>query len=155
MGIKVKNKQKGVVLIVALVFLIALTAVASILMLNTTSDMKMAGASQERVIAMEEAIGSVDEVILKQFNGVNNFTKTTFVPAIGVAVTASDTNAVITIPNTNINSVAVNCPPSKDPSSIFKCNVLMIRVDKNYGYGNSSNIQVRAGIAQQLLDIGS
>ncbi|MFQ3266042.1 MAG: type IV pilus assembly protein PilX, partial [Colwellia sp.] len=43
------NKQRGVVLVVSLIFLIALTAVASALMLNTTTDMKMSGASEMQV----------------------------------------------------------------------------------------------------------
>lgn len=42
------NKQKGVVLIISLVFLVALTAVAAALMQNTTTDMKMSGASEEK-----------------------------------------------------------------------------------------------------------
>ena len=65
-NLKSKSSQHGVVLIVALVFLIALTAVAAALMQNTTTDMKMAGASEERVTAMQEAVSAIDEVIYNQ-----------------------------------------------------------------------------------------
>jgi hypothetical protein len=70
------NKQRGVVLIVSLVFLIALTAVASALMLNTTSDLKMSGASEEKVVANQEVVSAIDELIFAQVNaptGGNDF----------------------------------------------------------------------------------
>ena len=59
-------KQRGVVLIVSLVFLIALTAVAGALMQNSTLDMKMSGASEQKVIGVQDAISAVDEVINTQ-----------------------------------------------------------------------------------------
>ena len=61
----IKSKQQGVVLVISLVFLIALTAVAAALMLNTTTDMRMSGASQEKVIATQEAVSAIDEIIYK------------------------------------------------------------------------------------------
>ena len=71
------NSQQGVVLVVSLVFLVALTAVAAALMQNTTTDMKMSGASQEKVIATQAAISAVDETINNQVNlqAVNIFTQ--------------------------------------------------------------------------------
>jgi len=147
------KQQQGVVLIVALVFLIALTAVASALMLNTTSDMKMSGSSQIKVSSTQEAISSIDEVIFTQMEGgVNSFTLSQF--PIAVAVSPDDTTATITTLNTN--SLVVDCPHSKSASStaVFKCNVLRIRANKLYGRSNTSNVQVSAGIAQQLLNIG-
>ena len=63
------NKQRGVVLVVSLVFLVALTAVAAALMQNTTTDMKMSGASEEKVIANQEVVSAVDEFIFRQVNG--------------------------------------------------------------------------------------
>ncbi|OUR62670.1 hypothetical protein A9Q74_04055 [Colwellia sp. 39_35_sub15_T18] len=70
------NKQRGVVLIASLVFLIALTAVASALMLNTTADLKMSGASEEKVVANQEVVSAIDELIFAQVNaptGGNDF----------------------------------------------------------------------------------
>jgi len=70
------NKQRGVVLVVSLVFLIALTAVASALMLNTTADLKMSGASEEKVVANQEVVSAIDELIFAQVNaptGGNDF----------------------------------------------------------------------------------
>ena len=72
------------ILVVALVFLIALTGVASALMLNTTSDMKMSGASQEKVLAMQEAVGTVDQSILVGQNG--NLFQSIVLPENGLAI---------------------------------------------------------------------
>ena len=63
------SRQQGVVLIVSLVFLVALTALAGVLMQNTTSDMKMSGASEDKVVATQEAISASDEVMFRQING--------------------------------------------------------------------------------------
>jgi len=85
------NKQRGVVLVVSLVFLIALTAVASALMLNTTVDLKMSGASEEKVVANQEAVSAVDALIFAQVNaptGENDFA----IPLVAFNKTAGNCN---------------------------------------------------------------
>ena len=149
------KNQQGVVLIVSLVFLVALTAVASALMLNTTSDMKMSGSSQTKVNAVQEVISSIDEVVSAQVQGnTNAFTSTQFPISMNGVVTSDNTTANIT--TVNANSLVVECPPSKlaSDTSQFKCNLLRIQSTKLYGRANTSTVQVNAGIAQQLLNIG-
>lgn len=69
-----KSEQYGVVLVVSLVFLVALTAVAAALMQNSTSDMKMSGATEDKSVALQEVISAVDEVIFNERNNaVNRF----------------------------------------------------------------------------------
>jgi hypothetical protein len=157
MALNSKNKQQGIVLVVSLVFLIALTAVAGALMQNTTTDMKMSGASQEKVTAMQEAISSTDEVIYKQVqqtDGNNGFSSPPGVFPITTTVTAGDTTAEITL--ANANNLEADCPHSSSASSIqvFKCNVLRIQVNRKYGRKKTNNIQVNTGVAQQLLNVG-
>ena len=85
------NKQRGVVLVVSLVFLIALTAVASALMLNTTAEWKMSGASEEKVVANQEAVSAIDALIFAQVNaptGKNDFA----VPLVAFNKTAGNCN---------------------------------------------------------------
>ena len=151
------NKQSGVVLIVALVFLSALTAVAAALMSSTTIDMKMSGATQDKVEATQEAIGANDQVVLKQMtkdSGINNFTAPVALFPVNVAVNAKNTGASINI--NNPNDLETDCPASKVASSVqvFKCNHLQIQINKQYGRNNTNNVQVRSGIAQQLLNVG-
>ena len=154
------NKQQGVVLIVSLVFLIALTAVAAALMQNSTTDMKMSGASQEKSIALQEAISSMDQVIynqVNQVNGQNHFTANTAnfpILAANIAVPV-DTTAAISLANPFV--LEADCPHSFSASSVqvFKCNVLRVQVDRVYGRNNGMTIQVNSGIAQQLLNVGN
>ncbi len=152
------HKQSGVVLIVALVFLIALTAVASALMLNTTSDMKMSGSSQVKVKATQEAISAIDTVVYAQMEGAtNSFTLSQFPISMTAVVDPNGDKALsANIDTVNSTSLVVDCPHSKLASStaVFKCNVLNVIATKKYGKAKTSDVQVNAGIAQELLNIG-
>jgi len=151
---ELKSKQRGVVLVIALVFLISLTAVASALMLNTSTDVKMSGASQEKLTATQEAISAVDETISDQITAGNNlFAERTF-PQVVDSVDSVD---VTDITITNDNAVVVDCPHTALASSneLLKCNVLTVIVNNNYGKSDTSNVNVEAGVAQQLLNVGN
>jgi Tfp pilus assembly protein PilX len=159
------NRQKGVVLIVALVFLIALTAVAAALMQNSTSDMKMSGASEEKVVATQEAISASDEVIFRQVNagaGNNRFASPivrfqdenfrNVTGSLDITNTGVDTTANINIANNDLELEA-DCPHSRSASSaqVFTCNVLRVQVVRKYGRKNTNEVEVNTGVAQQLL----
>lgn len=155
------HSQKGVVLIVSLVFLVALTAVAAALMQNTTTDMKMSGASEEKVVATQEAISATDEVIFRQVNatsGNNAFTSALVKFPIGATGTLEKTNtgghttAKIEIANNELE-LEPDCPHSRTASSaqVFTCNVLRVQVTRKYGRKNTNEVEVNTGIAQQLL----
>lgn len=148
------KSQQGVVLIVALVFLIALTAVVGALMQNTSSDIKMSGAGQAKVVATQEAISALDEVIFNQVTqtgGVNNFASPLGVFPLIPAVTADNTTAQISV--ANINNLVVDCPHSQSASSaqVLKCNVLRVQINRLYGRSNNSAIQINSGVAQEVL----
>jgi len=159
------SKQRGVVLVVSLVFLAALTAVAGALMQNTTSDMKMATASQDRLIAIQETISAVDEIIQGQVEagtGENDFAqpipKYTDDGNAGINVIDEITkDDDVNVANVNIVNNPFNrepdCPHSRAGSSVqvFSCNVLRLRVNKSYGRKGNSDIDINTGIAQQLL----
>ncbi|GHG02467.1 hypothetical protein GCM10017161_34170 [Thalassotalea marina] len=155
------SKQRGVVLIVALVFLIALTAVVAALMQNTTSDIKMSGASEDKMVATQAAISAIDEVIYNQVApgktnvfartiSVNNFPNNN--QADLLPATKSGATASVDIAN-NEFKLEADCPHTRAASSvqIFTCNVLNVQVTRQYGRGNSSEVEVNSGVAQQLL----
>jgi type IV pilus assembly protein PilX len=151
---ELKNKQKGVVLIVALVFLISLTAVASALMLNTTTDIKMSGASEEKLIAVQEAISAVDETISDQIMSGNNLFETdSLVPLVVGTVTSVDvTDATITNRNNIIQSVT--CPHTRLASGgSIGCKMRIVTVNNNYGRNDTSNVAVEAGIMQEVIKV--
>jgi hypothetical protein len=153
-------KQQGVVLIVALVFLVALTGVAAALMQNTTSDMKMAGASNEKVVATQAAISAVDEVINNQLNiqpdnlftkGGNLFSDYTSAQLLPTTTTTKATANTSVINNPSFDEMP--CPRAKIASSvgIIECNNVQLQVQRLYGRSNTSNIVVNTNISQELL----
>lgn len=160
-ALNTQHNQSGVVLVVALVFLISLTAVAAALMQNTTSDIKMSGASEDKMVATQAAVSAVDEVIYNQVApgktnvfartiSVNNFPnndQSELLPSTKSYATAS-----VDITN-NEYKLEADCPHTRSASSvqIFTCNVLKVQVNRNYGRGNTSNVEVNSGVAQQLL----
>lgn len=171
------SKQKGVVLVVAIVILIALSSAASVLMLNTSTDMKMAGASQEKVIATQEAIGLNSEVIyrqVKQLNGDENgftYTISMYPSGDGMEVPVTGNNVDARIHRSNDEQIESDCPHSRMASSIqvFKCNMLTVRTVKGYGKKVTADdpegaqlsddkynkVEVTSGVAQQLLNLGN
>lgn len=170
------NNQKGVVLIVSLVFLVALTAVAAALMQNTTTDMKMSGASEEKVVAEQEVVSAIDEYIFRQVSsgtGNNRFAEpiATFKDAdgnpidklidygVGGDLTISNKSgagdidsATLGLANNQFMQEA-DCPHSRSASSaqVFTCNVLRIQISRKYGRNGTSTVEVNSGIAQHLL----
>jgi len=158
------KEQRGVVLVVALVFLIALTAVASTLMLNTTTDVKMSGASEERVVAIEETISAVDELFYRQINplegGGNAFAspiavfQNQDVPLLDSLTKTQKnvTEATLGLAN-NKYAKPMTCPHSLRASSVgvLECNILRVQVSKTYGRKNNNVVEVESGVTQVLL----
>ena len=170
------KKQEGVVLVVSLVFLVALTAVAAALMQNTTTDIKMSGASEDKVVAEQELVSAIDEYIFTQVTGGtgnNGFAEPigTFKDADGNPIKKPiDFGAGGDLPVSNKSgageidsatlSIAnnefmkeVDCPHSRSASSaqVFTCNVLRIQISRKYGRNGTSTVEVNSGIAQHLL----
>jgi len=159
-----KSKQKGVVFVVALVFLIALTAVAAALMQNSTTDMKMSGASEEKSKATQEAISAVDEIVFQQITtgtGNNDFAlpPVRFAKPLDVMGDLKIINksgkmsvAQIDMPQ-NQFKLESDCPHTKQASSsgLFTCNVLRVQVQRKYGRHDNNTIVVNSAVAQQLL----
>jgi hypothetical protein len=151
------KRQQGVVLIVSLVFLIALTAVSAALMQNTSTDMKMSGASQEKLIALQEIQSEMDHIIYNQVRRVDNtnhFTSALALFPISPTVTKPDiTTAQIALVNP-LQPAAPDCPHTRMASSVqvFKCNVLNVVAARRYGRTKRSTVQLNAGIAQPLIN---
>lgn len=147
--------QRGVVLVVSLVFLVALTAAGMALMSSSTLDIKMAGATEDKVIATQSILGASDEAIRNQVtkqSSINNFTKALTTYPVDITVTTDVTEAEI---DSVLEHVA-DCPARKLATSvqIFKCNILELKVEKSYGRFDNNKVGVKNGIAQQLLNVG-
>ncbi|MFQ3266340.1 MAG: type IV pilus assembly protein PilX [Colwellia sp.] len=162
------NKQRGVVLVVSLIFLIALTAVASALMLNTTTDMKMSGASEMQVVAKQEAFGAMDELIFRQVQPSNGAVNSFALP-IATYQNPIPRNVLPSLVSTNVGTDIVSadvrimnnqymketgCPRTlainTNSANLETCNILQVQLTKLYGRKSNSNVQVNAGIVQKL-----
>lgn len=151
---ELRNKQKGIVLIVSLIFLISLTAVASALMLNTTTDIKMSGASEEKLVAVQEAISAVDETISDQIMSGNNLFETDSLAPLVVGSITSVAVTDTTITNRNNITQSVTCPHARLASGgSIGCKMRIITVNNNYGRNDTSNVAVEAGILQEVIKV--
>ncbi len=164
-NIKMPKKQQGVVLVVSLVFLIALTAVAAALMQNTTTDMKMSGASEDKVFAEQCAVSAVEDYVFQQVNGetsafsrpVNDFDDEDEV--ISGALTSTkekcDIKAATLALTNNAYKLEVPCERAnaRNASDIkrFECNYLRIQTSIKYGRNKTSAVEVNAGILKEVL----
>jgi type IV pilus assembly protein PilX len=156
-----RNKQQGVVLIVALVFLIALTSLAAGLMQNTTTDLKMAAASEAKVVAQQSALSTVEHVIFKQLTlpDENIFSQPLtedFFPNSNQKqlLTTTDKNVSVTIDiDQSMSSMTTDCPHQYAASSVdlFICQRLTLKIIKKYGRNDKNYIEVNAGVIQQLV----
>jgi Tfp pilus assembly protein PilX len=156
------KKQQGVVLVVSLVFLIALTAVAAALMQNTTTDMKMSGASEEKVFAEQCAVSAVDDYIFQQVTDDNSFAENTVTFQDGEKIIITELvgtkdrcdlkTATLDLAN-NPYTLPVPCPHTKAASSVqvFECNMLRIQAGIKYGRNKTSTVEINSGIVQQVL----
>jgi Tfp pilus assembly protein PilX len=164
-NIKMLKNQQGVVLIVSLVFLIALTAVAAALMQNTTTDMKMSGASEDKVFAEQCAVSAVDDYVFQQVNGATNALSrnvNTFDDEdeiVSGALTSTKKKCDIkaaTLALTN-NAYKREVPCKRDNArnassiQVFDCNYLRIKTNIKYGRNKTSVVEVNSGVLKEVL----
>lgn len=147
-------KQRGVVLIVALIMLIAITGVAVALMVSSGIDNKMMSSAQEAQVALNEAVGAHDEAYdneIRQVGGQNQFTLRI---EIGETLPANETraNTVGTIRTYSALPEATTCPPSfYGNSGSLLCNFTQVNTDTTYGE-NGQTISIQSVVTQQVLD---
>ncbi len=148
------NKQQGVVLVVSLVFLVALTAVAAALMQNSTVDMKMSGATEEKSVALQEVVSAAEEVVFNELfaGNVNRFAR----PISGNNFPITSENL---LPGTTTSSTATIivanssqfCPRTKVGfTNDISCNNFRIITSRAYGRNDQNILRANSGIAQRI-----
>mgnify|MGYP006113842439 FL=1 len=151
------NQQRGVVLVVSLVFLVALTAVAAALMQNSTTDMKMSGATEDKSVALQEVVSAADEVIFNELapGVINRFALPVngdnfpVVAANLLPGTRTNSNAQI-----NLANISQTCPHTKGNASSagkISCNNFRVTTTRNFGRNNQNIITVNTGVSQQII----
>lgn len=149
------NKQKGVVLITAMIMIVAVTAVAVSLMSSSSIDLKITNAAQERAEAETELIGEIHKIIVEEGTSVNNrFTlRRQQIPGDGVNMDANDTPSHITNMLTNLNNgeMDLNCPRQFAFTDGQTCNLTEMVSTITYGSKNRHTIAIVIGIGQEEI----
>ncbi|MEI8644971.1 pilus assembly protein PilX [Pseudoalteromonas sp. Hal040] len=151
------HKQQGVVLIVALIMVIAITGIAVTLMSSSSVDIKITNAAQEREAAENELIGDVQNVIANEAKKLGNsrfFFSRGQVPETGLDLgNTNDTSN--TMFNKNEGPLALRCPRRFDDTAGLRCNMVEINSVIEYGSKSKHNLTITTGIAQEMLSLNS
>lgn len=151
------KKQQGIVLIIALIMVVAVTGIAVTLMNSSSVDIKITNAAQEREVAENELIGIVQNVIAREVaRGANSalFRKKSEIPATGfdMGQVAQESNVLT---NVNNGPKDLRCPRKYNFTPGVACN--MVKIDTTIDYGTKSNhsITITSGIAQEMASLNT
>ena len=146
------NKNKGFVLMVSLVMVIAITSIAVALLSASSMDMKMAVAFEDREMATHIARGGNDQLFYDAVNrtvdGQNYFAS--FSAASTGSQFTSSQGAISTVSWGSAVQIETDCPRSKDPTEGLMCIYLQAATVKTFGPGYNNQINVISGVAQQV-----
>ncbi|NMM41640.1 pilus assembly PilX family protein [Pseudoalteromonas arctica] len=159
------NKQQGVVLIVALIMVVAVTGIAVTLMSSSTIDIKITNAAQEREVAENELIGEVQKVIVTEaakgaassFFLTPNETKTDDTSVItinekNISLPGSEMKSIMI--NMNNGRLELNCPRTYSYTAGVSCNMVQVSTTIEYGLKSKHSLTIVTGIAQEMASIG-
>ena len=165
------TKQQGVVLIIALIMVIAVTGIAVTLMSSSTIDIKITNAAQEREVAENQLIGEVLRVIASEAKkgADSNFfltrdeTKTDtgefesddskkYIFEKDITEPGHDMKSIMT--NLNNGSLELNCPRSYSFTAGVSCNMVQVSTTIEYGSKSKHQLTIVTGIAQEMASTG-
>lgn len=150
--IKPKAKQQGVVLIVALIMVVAVTGIAVTLMSSSSIDIKITNAAFEREEAENTLMGNVQKVIATEVakDGASTLLfAQEQIPGDSIAL-GSIGNTQSELSNINNGAMNLNCPRDYAPTPVIVCNMVQINSTLTYGSKSKHTITVTTGIAQQM-----
>ena len=150
----IQRNQSGMVLVVAMIMLIAITGVAVALMVSAGVDNKMMASAQEAELAMNEARGGHDEAYSREINqvggGQNQFTLR-ILPGQSLPARETQPNTAGNISLYSVIPEPTTCPAAYAASSSTKCNYQRVTTTTNYGEVGQ-NIRITSVVSQQLLN---
>jgi type IV pilus assembly protein PilX len=151
-----QQKQKGVVLITALIMVIAVTGIAVTLMSSSTIDIKITNAAQEREVAENMLVGEVQRVIAQEANkgSASQFflTKNEIPEQWKTIATHDGMQSAMT--NLNKGVMELNCPRRYNPTEGVVCNMMQVTTTIEYGSKSKHQLTVVTGIAQEMANKG-
>lgn len=146
---KSQQKEKGMVLAVALILILPLTLIAVSVMQWSREDLKMIGAVADRNNAEQNLIGVMQKVLL-----VNNIASTlSTMPETGSSVTIANlSNVNITIPLTFKSEATCKRRFNANSDSVIKnCRYVDADNSTTFAKGDMGWLQMTLNIEQPLL----
>ena len=146
-------KQRGVVLIMSMVMVVAIMAVAVTLMSSSTLDIKMTHAVMEREEAENLLYGEVQRIIQQQQQLATNsvfLLPREQIPEGGEPV-AADNGVTAVVRNLNNGELELYCPRQFAYTSGVVCNMTEVAATVNYGDKGRHNVTIVMGVGQELV----
>lgn len=151
------HKQQGVVLIVALIMVVAVTGIAVTLMSSSSIDIKITNAAQEREVADNLLIGTVQQVIANEASkgGGSRFLYSRVqVPEKGIDLgDVGDTSNTMT--NLNNGALDLPCPRRFNFTSGVSCNMVQVDTTITYGSKSKHTLTIVSGVAQEMASLNT
>ncbi|MBQ4833061.1 pilus assembly protein PilX [Pseudoalteromonas sp. MMG010] len=147
-----QNKQRGIVLLTALIMILAVTMIAITLMSSSSIDIKITNAAQEREVAENELIGEVQRMIAKEtsLGGASRFLYSQAeVPESGMNL-AENTKMPSVMINLNKGIQSLECPRRFNFTAGISCNMLQVTTSIEYGSKSKHELSVVTAIAQEM-----
>jgi type IV pilus assembly protein PilX len=154
-SLPVHNKQRGIVLLTALIMVVAVTTIAIALMSSSSVDIKITNAVQEREVAENELMGEVQRLISTE---INSGTESRFfytneeVPESGM-VLDEDAEMTSTMINLNNGELSLECPRRYSYTAGISCNMLQVTTTLTYGAKANHELSVVTGVAQEMTSV--
>lgn len=151
------HKQQGVVLIVALIMVVAVTGIAVTLMSSSSIDIKITNAAQEREVADNLLIGTVQQVIANEASkgGASRFLYSRVqVPEKGIDLgDVGDTSNTMT--NLNNGALDLPCPRRFNFTAGVSCNMVQVDTTITYGSKSKHTLTIVSGVAQEMASLNT
>lgn len=141
------NKQKGIVLFVAMIALLIMTVIGVALAVSSSQSIRMAGAGSERVEAMGAAQGAQARVIDDSEGATManmNATMTTVDNTLGSSVTN-------TLAPLNLEDVSCQRSTKANSSNLISCRRVEVSSVATFGRSNLGQLTVVSGVEQEVL----
>ncbi|MFY8349975.1 hypothetical protein AAEU29_05540 [Pseudoalteromonas sp. SSM20] len=149
------NKQKGVVLVAAMLMILMVSGIAVSVMSGSALDSKMVNATQESYRTESIARGDTEKQIKEQLDnkGASKFLLKKSAYGSDTTITLSSTGSKIVMVNENTSPVTdlLECPPRFAPTPNIKCNYLKLTTSRKYGKGDKHTMTLNTGLEQEMM----
>ncbi|WP_372766866.1 hypothetical protein [Pseudoalteromonas sp.] len=149
------NKQKGIVLVAAMLMILMVSGIAVSVMSGSALDSKMVNAAQETYRTEATTRGDTEKAIKDELakKEKNQFLikKSAYPSTKTITIASSGSKIIMVNDNTSPVTDLLDCPPRFAPTPNMKCNYLKLTTSKGYGKGNKHTMTLNTGITQEMI----